>query len=120
MNHVTCYKLHVDEGELSRLLFGRAGRLRLVRWILANVEVGGFFYQSQAREGTGDVPNEVRENLRNLELLGLIQVSHRDPGPGRRQYYKRLNSSMWAIFDQALRLTDNGRVARSKRSRSGR
>jgi len=109
MNHVTCYILTVEQGELSRLLFGRAGRLRLARWILENVAVKGFFYQAEARQGTGDVPNEVKENLRNLELLGLIEVSHRDPGPGRRQYYRRLESPIWRIFEQALRLTNGVR-----------
>src|SRR5947199_5179435 len=39
------YKLGVDQDELSRLLFGRAGRLRLARWILDNVAIGAFFYQ---------------------------------------------------------------------------
>jgi hypothetical protein len=108
----------VDQGDLSKLLFGRAGRLRLARWILKTVAVGGFFYQTQARVGTGDVPNEVKENLRNLESLGLIAISHRDPGPGRRQYYKRLDSPIWGIFALALRLTNGPRLA--KRSRSAR
>jgi hypothetical protein len=116
MNHVTCYKLGVDQDELSRLLFGRAGRLRLARWILDNVAVGAFFYQTQARLGTGDVPNEVKENLKNLGLLRLIEVAYRDPGPGRRQYYKRLHSPIWAIFERAVRLSERPRMAKRKRS----
>jgi hypothetical protein len=97
----------VDQDELSKLLFGRAGRLRLVRWILANVAEDAFFYQGQARDGTGDVPSEVKENLRNLEALGLIAVAHRDPGPGRRQYYRRCRTRLWELFDLAIKHADD-------------
>jgi hypothetical protein len=78
------------------------------------VPVGHYFFQAEARQGTGDVPNEVRENLRNLEALHLIELAHRDPGPGRRQYYRRLDSQIWAIFEQALRLTNGARRARKR------
>ena len=106
MFHVTCYMFDVDQDQLSKLLFGRAGRLRLARWIMESVDSDGYFYQAQAREGTGDVISEVRANLDNLERLGLIKTSHRDPGPGRRQYYQRLQSDVWVTFEVAIRLVD--------------
>jgi hypothetical protein len=109
IKHESCYLLDVsfvDETELSKLLFGRAGRLRLASWILKNVSVRGFFFQTEARQGTGDVPNEVKENLKNLESLGVIKVAHRDPGPGRRLYYERLESPLWGVFEQALTATE--------------
>jgi hypothetical protein len=102
----------VEADELSKLLFGRGGRLRLARWILESVGVGRFFYQGEAREGTGDVISEVRANLENLERLGMIKTAHRDPGPGRRQYYERLESDLWPIFEAALKLTDGRKPRR--------
>lgn len=117
MNHVTCYMFAVNQGELSKQLFGRAGRLRLAGWVIENVPVGEFFFQAEVRQGTGDVPNEVRENLKNLESLHLIEVAHRDPGPGRRQYYRRLDSPIWAIFEQALKL--NKRIRRAQKHSAG-
>jgi hypothetical protein len=97
----------MEQAELSRLLFGRAGRLRLARWILENVPAGAFFFGSEAQQGTGDVPNEIKDNLTRLLELGLLTRAQRDPGPGRRRYYQRIESPIWAIFDQALKLTND-------------
>jgi hypothetical protein len=118
MIHESCYLLHictVDQANLSRALFGRAGRLRLARWMVENVPVGKYFYQSEARDGTGDVINEVRANLANFELLGLITRAHRDPGSGRRQYYQRLKNPIWTIFETALGLPNGVPVSRERR-----
>jgi hypothetical protein len=79
----------------------------LARWILKNVPPGAFFFGGEAQQGTGDVPNEVKDNLTRLVELGVITRAHRDPGPGRRQYYQRIESPIWAIFDQALKLTND-------------
>jgi hypothetical protein len=106
MKHVIWYMLDVEQAELSKLLFGRAGRLRLARWIIDSVPVGEFFFQGAAREGAGDVISEVRANLDNFERLEMIKTAHRDPGPGRRQYYQRLESEMWSIFERALDLVN--------------
>jgi hypothetical protein len=81
--------------------------LRLARWILENVPAGAFFFVGEAQQGTGDVPNEVKDNLKRLRELGVITKAQLDPGPGRRQYYQRIESPIWAIFDQALKLTNN-------------
>lgn len=94
----------MEQGELSKLLFGRAGRLRLARWLVEHVEAGGYFYQSEAREGAGDVISEVLANLENFVKLGLIAIAPRDPGHGRRQYYRRLDNPLWSIFETALSL----------------
>ncbi len=110
--------LGVEQAELSKLLFGRAGRLRLARWIIDAVPVGGFFFQGAAREGAGDVISEVRANLENFERLGMIKTAHRDAGPGRRQYYQRLESEVWAIFAKALDQVNVGEERR--RARRGR
>lgn len=92
----------MDREEFVKRLLGRPGRLRLAAWILAEVDEGGYFYQDQARQGTGDVPSEVRTNLENLAQLGAIKQAHRDSGPGRRQYYQRLASPVWQVFNAAL------------------
>jgi len=92
----------VNRDELAKLLIGRPGRLRLADWILTDVPAQGYFYQDQARAGTGDVINEVRSNLQHFETLGLIKTAYRDPGPGRRLYYQRTASSVWAVYEAAL------------------
>jgi len=70
--------------------------------VLREVAVGAYFYQDEARKGTGDVINEVRQNLRHFETLGLIKTAYRDPGPGRRLYYQRLASPVWAVYKATL------------------
>src|SRR5712691_2758811 len=95
----------MDQGELSRLLFGRAGRLRLAHWILENVPAGAYFFAGEAQQATVDVPNEIKDNIKRLLELGVITKAHRDPGPGRRQYYQRIDSPIWGIFELALKLT---------------
>lgn len=92
----------VEREELAKLLVGRPGRLRLAGWILSNVAVDAYFYQDEARQGTGDVINEVRQNLQHLETLGLIRTAYRDPGPGRRLYYQRTASPVWAVYEATL------------------
>lgn len=94
----------MEEDDLSRLLFGRAGRLRFARWVLRNVRQGDYFYATQVRNALGDVPEEIRANLMNLQELGAIQKAHRDLGPGRRQYFQRVESPAWAVFETALNL----------------
>jgi hypothetical protein len=96
----------VEQAELSKLLFGRAGRLRLARWVIDSVAVGEFFFQGAARDGVGDVISEVRANLDYFERLGMIRTAHRDSGPGRRQYYQRLDTELWLIFERALKFVD--------------
>ena len=95
-----------DRDEFVKRLIGRPGRLRLAAWILAEVAPDGYFYQDQARQATGDVPNEVRTNLANLIELGAIKQAHRDSGPGRRQYYQRLDSPVWDVFRATVRAAD--------------
>jgi hypothetical protein len=95
----------MDEGELSRLLFGRAGRLRLAHWLLETIPAGAYFFAGEAQRATGDVPNEVKDNIRRLVELGVITKAYRDPGPGRRQYYQRIDSPIWGIFELALKLS---------------
>ncbi len=92
----------MNHDEFAKRLIGRPGRLRLAKWILSNVAIDGYFYQDAARTGTGDVINEVRENLHHLELLGMIKTAHRDPGPGRRLHYKRTEAPAWAVYEAAL------------------
>jgi hypothetical protein len=106
----------VDQTDLSKLMFGRAGRLRLARWILQNFQVGGFFFQAQATAGTGDVVSEVRANLENFEKMGLIKTSHRDAGPGRRQYYERLESALWQPYEIALGASGESVSRRGRRA----
>lgn len=95
----------MDEGEFSRLLFGRAGRLRLARWILEKIPTGAYFFTGEAQRATGDVPNEVKDNIQRLIELDVITKAYRDAGPGRRQYYQRIDSPIWGIFELALKLT---------------
>ena len=92
----------MERDELAKLLIGRPGRLRLAGWILRDVAVGAYFYQDEARKGTGDVINEVRQNLQHFEALGLIKTAHRDSGPGRRLYYQRMATPVWAVYEAAL------------------
>lgn len=106
----------MNRDEFAKLLIGRPGRLRLAEWIRDNVATGGYFYQDEARKGTGDVINELRENLRHLELLGMIKTAHRDPGAGRRQYYQRAQSPAWGVYDAAATAVANlGRDSRRSR-----
>ncbi len=92
----------MERDELAKLLIGRPGRLRLAGWILHEVALDGYFYQDAARKETGDVINEVRQNLQHFETLGLIKTAYRDRGPGRRLYYQRMASPVWAVYEAAL------------------
>ena len=108
----------MSRDEFAKLLIGRPGRLRLAAWILKNVAANGYFYQDEARKGTGDVINEVRGNLQHFELLGMIKTSYRDPGPGRRLYYRRREGPAWPVYEAAIAAVANlGRE--SHRSRRG-
>ena len=91
-------------------MFGRAGRLRLARWILEKIPAGAYFFAGEAQQATGDVPNEVKDNMQRLIELGVITKAYRDPGPGRRQYYQRLDSPIWGIFELALKLTSDSEI----------
>jgi hypothetical protein len=110
----------VDEAELSRLLFGRAGRLRLARWILETVPAGAYFFAGEAQLATEAVPNEIKENINRLVELGVITKAHRDPGPGRRQHYQRVESPVWGIFELAVRLAGDGSSTVDAESRTQR
>jgi hypothetical protein len=100
----------VDEDDLSRLLFGRAGRLRFARWVLTNVREGDYFYATQVRNDLGDVPEEIKANLVNLQELGAIKRAHRDAGSGRRQYFQRVACPAWTVFEAALDLVTESSI----------
>ena len=91
--------MHVDK--VGELLFGRKCRLALAIWIMRR-EKPTFFQSEPPREV--DVPSAVRQELRKLVALGMLQEDR--PDGDRRVYYTRTDSGLWKIIEAAAENVD--------------
>ncbi|MFG2071706.1 hypothetical protein [Nonomuraea maritima] len=94
--------LHIEIGQVGRLLFGRETRLRLAMWVLSLDQ--DRFYQSEPPRSCG-AATAVRQELSRLVDLGML-IEER-PDKGGRIYYRRSDSSLWEIVDTARRVVEN-------------
>ena len=89
-----------DETRISALMFGRACRLPLARWILAHPK--GRFFQSEPPPSVG-APTAVRQELHRMVQLGLLERER--PDGENRVYYVRTTADLWRVFLAAVELT---------------
>jgi len=91
-------------------LFGRSLRLRVAAWVLAHEDP--HFYQSEAAASVRYSASAVTQELNRLVELGMIL--RRDPTPGgRRQYYTKTDSPLWAVIREALDVAEGDDEASS-------
>ncbi|GAA3695528.1 hypothetical protein GCM10022224_071500 [Nonomuraea antimicrobica] len=95
--------LHIEIGQVGRLLFGRETRLRLALWVLQLDQAR--FYQSEPPRTCG-APTAVRQELTRLVDLGML-VEERLDG-GNRVYYHRSDSALWKVIEVVARVVDEG------------
>ena len=86
---------HIDE--VGDLLFGRKLRLHLALWVLRR---DSEFYQTEAAKAVDYTPSAVADELDRLVQLEMLQDQPAE-SDGRRRYYRKRNSPLWAIIEAA-------------------
>lgn len=81
------------------LLFGRALRLRLARWVLDQGERK--FYQSEPSNEVGGGISNIRDELTRFVDLGML-VEVPPTANDRRRYYRRTESQLWDAIKVAV------------------
>lgn len=91
----------MDPTLVSDAMFGRRCRLFVADWVRRHPK--GRFYQSEPPVIRHASASNVRDELRRLVRLGMLELD--EPPDSRKKFYTRTDSPLWQVIELAVDLT---------------